>query len=917
LITKNGKQYSFSGQFTILYSDKNPYLALRPSGIKGVPYNVPTWETTDINKADLSSSKSSDDFIGDGFDDAILKGKQARRTSNLFNPGKLYLAVPNKMINKKDSVIFVYAETELFKLTATFFLDKSTNPKIKYQIFTKQKGYFSVGYTGAPAISPNQAEEIWQPLIWQEKRFPDNSYLTPSYMATLPTTLVNDGANSLGVLASPEYLPFDPLPLFTNSQFGISIRDKDGMAKPQVFAPILGGPKSLMNKGQIFEFAAYLIVEPNSITQTYEKLARQYFGFKDYRKNDISTLNTVFDNIVDYSLTNYAWYLDSLKGFAYSTDVPGAVKNVSSLNPLELAIITDNKEIFDKRAYPLMEYMLSREKFLFALDSTQKIQSPSRKLNGPIAPISELSSLYNIFGNNNPFYILLAKQELQSSRIRNLDVTEEGDTWINAMHLYKTTKDPIYLKRATEGADEYLQDRVNKRQTDFDDKLAGGFFFWTAYTNKWIALLELYEITKDKKYLEASQDGARHYTMFTWMSPGIPVKDSLIVNKGGNAPYYSYLKSKGHPQMKFPEEKAPAWRLSEIGLTPESSGTSTGHRAIFMANYAPWMLRLGYYTNDSFLKEVAKSAVIGRYRNFPGYHINTARTTAYEKFDFPYHSHKEQSVNSFHYNHIMPMASILIDYLITDAYVRSKGEINFPSNFIEGYAYLQSKFYGASKGKFYDVDGVNLWMPKKLLTTESVELNYISGRKGNDLYVSFLNQSNKPVKSFVFLNDSLLKSHSNAIRYIYDGKEWKKDLNKNFIVNVPANGIVTLKLENVKPVTEFQDKIIAPSKALGSDFIKIKEFGNADAMLIRMGNYANKAYIYLKEDDSKFSEVSLHFDTNDKKNQIITKKQYPFEFTVNVPLESPWVSFRLDGVKINGEKVSGTTITLGSRETNK
>ncbi len=81
---------------------------------------------------------------------------------------------------------------------------------------------------------------------------------------------------------------------------------------------------------------------------------------------------------------------------------------------------------------------------------------------------------------------------------------------------------------------------------------------------------------------------------------------------------YWYLRSKGHQQMYYPEEKAPAWRLSEIGLTPESSGTSTGHRGIFMANYAPWMLRLGYYAKDSFLMQVAKAAIIGRVQEFPG-----------------------------------------------------------------------------------------------------------------------------------------------------------------------------------------------------------------------------------------------------------------------------------------------------------
>ncbi len=121
-----------------------------------------------------------------------------------------------------------------------------------------------------------------------------------------------------------------------------------------------------------------------------------------------------------------------------------------------------------------------------------------------------------------------------------------------------------------------------------------------------------------------------------------------------------------------PEEWAPAWRLSEIGLTPESSGTSTGHRAIFMANYAPWMLRLGYYAKDPFLKNLGKAAIIGRYRNFPGYHINTSRTTIYEKEDYPLRPHHQLSVNSFHYNHILPMASMLLDYLVTDVFVKSK-----------------------------------------------------------------------------------------------------------------------------------------------------------------------------------------------------------------------------------------------------
>jgi len=39
-----------------------------------------------------------------------------------------------------------------------------------------------------------------------------------------------------------------------------------------------------------------------------------------------------------------------------------------------------------------------------------------------------------------------------------------------------------------------------------------------------------------------------------------------------------------------------------------------------MANYAPWMMRISALTGDALLHDVARSAVVGRYRNFPGYH---------------------------------------------------------------------------------------------------------------------------------------------------------------------------------------------------------------------------------------------------------------------------------------------------------
>ena len=65
--------------------------------------------------------------------------------------------------------------------------------------------------------------------------------------------------------------------------------------------------------------------------------------------------------------------------------------------------------------------MLSREKFLFSLDPKQKIQSPSRLLKGPCAPVSELATLYGITHGASPVLRRLAEQMLSRNRTLNLD----------------------------------------------------------------------------------------------------------------------------------------------------------------------------------------------------------------------------------------------------------------------------------------------------------------------------------------------------------------------------------------------------------------------------------------------------------------------------------------------------------------
>lgn len=909
-----GMTLTFRPEFTVLVTRDNPKLAMRPSGLKEVSFNVMTWETQSApGSAQLQAVQRSTAQGGDGFDDRILDASTQSRTANLFASAPAVTVAATKWEQAADAIRYTFADTADFALSATVTLPRAgeaNEPVLTFTLTPKTDAWFSVGYTGAPVVAVGEAEEFWQPFVWQEKRFPHQSFLTGAFQCPLPASFVRRDGVTFGLVVDADEFPFNPLPLLENSRFGVALRTPEGAARPMVFAPILGGAGSKRGAGEAFSLKLRLYAAKGDTTVAYEDAARRLYAFRDFRSNAIASLNETLDNMIDYGMSHYSWFIDELKGCAYSTDVPGAVKNVSSLNPLNIALVADDEAIFQKRAYPIAEYLLSREKFLFSLDPKQKIQSPSRALKGPASPISELTSLYGITDGASPVLLEQAKRLVGRNRTLNLDDVSIGDSWQNNVQLYRATGEARYLEKARAGADDYIATRVVPGAAGFRQ----GAFFWTAFAPNYIDLLELFEVTQDRRYLEAARLGARRFAMFTWAAPRVP-DENITVNPGGDAPVYWYLKSKGHKPMKAAEENVPAWRLSEIGLTPESSGTMSGHRAIFMANHAPWMLRIAALTGDPLLHDVARSAIIGRYRNFPGYHINTARTTIYEKADYPLRKHDELSVNSFHYNHIWPQMSILLDYLVTDAFARSKGAIDFPSRFIEGYAYLQSKFYGDRPGKFHHFNDATLWMPQRLLQTGHVELNYLTARGEGRFYIALTNQSRAAVTSELVFNTDVLPAAAKGsykVKVIADGRPAAdaKLENGRMRVSVSPMGITALVIEGLNVTPKFQHKLLAaaPEQAWKKDYAELP-WGNARAMILNFGPAAKTAYVYLQADDAKFKEVTLRYTVDGKKGEM-TDAEYPFEFTVPLATDTKSFRFQLTGLTVDGRRPGSEYVTL-------
>ncbi len=893
----DGSSALFLPIFNLLFSAENPNLQTRwgryrdaglKSGDTGSIYHVLTWGRP-------AEAVQNAGHVADGYDPDSDRFYGTDRSPNLFDAGQLTVIRATSARETASRITWIFPETKGVTLTADVYVPADgSEPRLDIKARVTTAGWYSFGYVGAPSQDPSKIEELWQPLVYTEKRFPENSFLEASSRLPIPTTLVRYRGTTVGVMADPAELPFQPMPTLANSRFGVSLRNREGQAQPMLFAPILGGEGSKLTAGAEFSFAHRLVVAHKNIDQTQEHLARTLFGFSDIRHNILGSLNATFERMLQFGLSDYAKFNADLRGFAYDTDVPGSVKNVSALHPLSLAIVTDNREIFDRLARPLAEFFVSRERFLFTTDPKVKGQSVSARLGGLGAPLSEFASLYELTGNRTPFFLDAARSLFGKDRILNLESLLRGDFWANSLALYQATGDKKWLERAKRDADDYLKRRVDTPQTNFEDPDSRGLFFWTSFSPQWIELLELYEETGDRRYLEAAQKGARNYTRYIWTAPKIP-DGNVTVNEGGFAPNYRTGPKFG--RVALAEESVPAWQVSEIGLTPESSGTSRGHRGILFACYAPWMLRIAMLTGDEFLHDIARSAIIGRYTSFPGYHLNTARTTAYQKPDFAERP-KDQlnAMTSIHYNHIWPQIALVFDYLVSDAYAKSKGKVDFPGRYAEGYGYLQQKVYGDRPGKIYDADNLYLWMPRGVVEVSHPELNYIVARGKGTVAFAFTNQSKSALKSRVKLNPRLVALPTSGSARVTLWKDGKKSrpaplaADGSFEIEASAEGITAAVVEGVSPQTAFQAMILdkdAPPLPASTSVCDLGFRGvRAVAMRFGGGNLTS-VYAYLPDFDREIRHCTLYYRQGSGAYTALKDNAFPFDYTLPVQGSAP------------------------------
>ena len=288
------------------------------------------------------------------------------------------------------------------------------------------------------------------------------------------------------MIADPWQFAYE-MPHDRNRKFGVTLRSRDGLVQPTVFAPF-PGTNSDFQPGQKFEFAVHLVHQPASLTETFEHVARDICGFRDQRENTICNLNTTLENMASFALSKWASF-DHANKSSYYPDAKATVKNVSCLHPLGIALVTDEPRFFTEQAVPIMEYLLSREKFLLAIseEGFSHSQSPTMNLNGPAMPVSELAALHRISGRQTPVFRSEVERLYGVDRMLNMTWVTPGATWQRSLCMYRTTGEKKWLNDAANKADQYIAKRIETHPADFAEAGNGTFFeYMTPWWKTWM-----------------------------------------------------------------------------------------------------------------------------------------------------------------------------------------------------------------------------------------------------------------------------------------------------------------------------------------------------------------------------------------------------------------------------------------------
>ncbi|KAA2243304.1 hypothetical protein F0L74_12410 [Chitinophaga agrisoli] len=865
-----------------------------------------------------NGTRSYGSFLSRGKKFAVLAPESLR---NPFLAGTLKACRPIAVKQASANKLSVtYQTTDGDTLQGTWQLNAgASHLQLTLTYTPQQTGYYSLVVSAFNELPLDKVTNIQLPPMFQYQRIPAQPILLPSAMMPQPLAMAEvkqgNGVMTSFISGTPASFPLDWAQAYT-SPMGFTIKNERNQVQPVSCSPILGLNDSQVQAGQSLTRHFALGILAANWNDALEYISDSIYRVKDYRTQAVSLTETAF-NITDLIRNDTAAGWDPvLKGFYDIEADPTQLITVVQAAPLALvsaAVLAHDESFYTSRALPAIEYTLSRNGFRWGYQRFVAGHAVNKKV-ALLSPFNtQFTTAYyegldQLLGRANPW---LKQVALPGDKIRLANgYSVQIPEWTQELAAYRLTKDQHWLDATVRDAAAYITRAVYGAQTT---PLSKQPFYNASFYAYWWDLLDLYDLTKDPRFLQAAETTAFHTLAGVRVYPAI--KDTLQTIHPGNAYEGNtsvWWKGALHYRLGFPrhegdvrEQQVPESLVSPVGLGFEQPYTffDPGKlvRHVFMSNWAPHLLRLYSYDHRKIFETYARNAIIGRFTNYPGYYA-TGFTNITMQPDFPY---KGPDVSSIYYHHIPPHLAFTLDYLVTEAIQRSGGNVYFPYGKQDGFVWFNNRVFGGGTGTIMGDSTVHLWMKKGLLTIDNPALNYVTAVGDDRFWLILLNESSGQSAAHIQMGaETPVKDNTPATVYATDKKQVPMQ-QRQLAVTLPAHGYTVISFPLAAKTA---NKPIPPVKN-GMQVLQLGAgIGKCYVFRIRSPFGWDSIYGYLESQPAGALQCTVLVN-----NTETTVTSYPYEWSVHPLNAQEAVTVKVKLRTDSGETDEGTVVFDGAQ----
>ncbi|MDO1449391.1 glycerophosphoryl diester phosphodiesterase [Rhodocytophaga aerolata] len=703
---------------------------------------------------------------------------------------------------------------------------------VEINLTAKQAGYFSLASPTLATISEKDLTWGIIPGHFQGKALQNDLVLSYAYGQGIPRKPIvvrERTASTLAPLISQKngftlaLIPEpgtgrDPWEKDKNThndwQLGLSLMNRKAELTPTAYYPVLGEKNSYLNAGESRTFKFRYTLQLSDWYLVYKHAINDVYRFPDVlalKQTRHSLTNRVLAMLAYVNNdTTSLWRLEKFNGQqigaqAYLGGVVGsdkdAMKNSDYGAMWMLATISGDSVLRKSRLPYARNFKLAQQQkeagFFQGAAVGQYYLSKSQKFTEEWGPYVEPIGLtyYTMLDIGNVLLFdpndtqlkerlslgadrLLSWQhpdghwevayDRETQKPRFTELKDVRPTFYGLLVAYRILGDKKYLDAARKGADWFVENAVHKGH--FLGVCGDLRFVPDFATGQSVqALLDLFDLTGEKRYKEAALTTGRMYTASIYTHP-IPTREKKLVNGIARED----------------------WEISQAGLSFEhggSVGSANIHGPIQLASHAGMFVRLFGLTNDSLYLNMARVGVLGR-----------------DAF-----VHEPTSVASYYWramnagagpypHHAWWQIGWITDYLLSEISLRSGGQVEFPRGFVTPKV-GPHQTYGFAPGKVFGNEA-QLHLPANMVQVSNPLVDYMgaTSTKAGKVYVLLLNNDNDMRTTTIGFNAQHLLFHKKAtiqkanLLNNLGQPESDLDTNGNWTIQLPPYGLKVIEI---------------------------------------------------------------------------------------------------------------------------